>query len=404
MAKHWEDMDHWDTPRSGRWSRFAPWMVATAAVCFALGLVCGSMWIPRTVSLDNRESAGAYPESNPSIASGQNNALPPALSGNTVSQIYQMARPSVVTITAVANSDTSNKNNPAEDIGTGFFIDDQGDIATNNHVVNGQTTVSISLDNHSYKGKVIGTDALDDLAVVRITPPPSGIKPLSLGTAKTLQPGDLVVAIGNPFELTASVSAGIVSGLNRSMPTDSGRLMSGLVQTDAALNPGNSGGPLLNASGQVVGINTAIESPVEGSVGIGFAVPIDRLEKVLPKLLSGTPVDHPWLGIIGLDITPALVQKYHLPVNQGVLVIGTSPGGPASKAGLRGDSGGQNNPVGDGDIITAVNGQPVADIESLTAYISNQNVGDVVHLSVLRHGRSMDVAATLQAWPSNLKK
>ena len=186
------------------------------------------------------------PRSNPLILPGENNALPPALSGNTVSQIYQMARPSVVTITAVANSGTS-KNSPEEDIGTGFFIDDQGDIATNNHVVNGQTTVSVTLDNHTYTGKVIGTDALDDLAVVRITPPPSGVKPLSLGTAKTLQPGDLVVAIGNPFDLTASVSAGIVSGLNRSVPTDSGRLMSGLVQTDAALNPGNSGGPLLNA-------------------------------------------------------------------------------------------------------------------------------------------------------------
>ena len=277
----------------------------------------------------------------------------------------------MVTITAVANSGTS-KNSPEEDIGTGFFIDDQGDIATNNHVVNGQTTVSVTLDNHTYTGKVIGTDALDDLAVVRITPPPSGVKPLSLGTAKTLQPGDLVVAIGNPFDLTASVSAGIVSGLNRSVPTDSGRLMSGLVQTDAALNPGNSGGPLLNARGQVVGINTAIESPVEGSVGIGFAVPIDRLEQVLPKLLSGKPVDHPWLGIIGLDITPAIAQKYHLPVNQGVLVIATSPGGPASKAGLKGDSGSQNNPVGDGDIITAINGQPVADIESLSAYIERK--------------------------------
>ncbi|MCL6452286.1 MAG: trypsin-like peptidase domain-containing protein [Alicyclobacillus sp.] len=323
-------------------------------------------------------------------------ALPPSLDQNVVTRIYQQALPSVVVITAVQQA----KSNSSEDIGTGFFIDGQGDIATNAHVVAGQKTVTVTVGGKDVKGTVVGSDTIDDLAVVRVAPPP-GVKPLPLGSAKNLQPGDLVVAIGNPFELTASVSAGIVSGLNRSMPMASGRVMNGLVQTDAALNPGNSGGPLIDQAGQVIGINTAIESPVEGSVGIGFAIPIDRLKALLPKLLSGQPIDHPWLGIEAYDITPALAEQAHLPTTQGVLILSTVKGGPAAKAGLKGDTGSANSPKYDGDIIVAVDGQAVVDVASLTAAISQDPVGSQVTLTILRGGKRMNVTVTLQAWPKS---
>jgi S1-C subfamily serine protease len=400
MTRRWDDFDDWASPRRPRRSRWLKFAVF-AAVCYGLGLATGSLAMPRTVTIDHQVVAGntALPAGTPQ---GGNQPLPPALNSNIITQIYNRARPSVVTITAVAHP--ASKDAPEEDVGTGFIIDDHGDIATNNHVVNGQKTVSVTVGDKTYKGTVIGNDPMDDLAIVRISPPPN-VPPLTLGTAKTLQPGDLVVAIGNPFELTASVSAGIVSGLNRSMQTDNGRMMSGLVQTDAALNPGNSGGPLLDAYGRVVGINTAIESPVEGSVGIGFAIPIDRLVQLLPKLMNGEKVEHAWIGIMALDIRPSLVEQYHLPVQSGVLVISTAPGGPAAKAGIQGDSSKDpDHPVGDGDIIVAVNGQPVHDVAELTSIVTNEGVGAEITLSILRHGKPMDVKLTLEAWPSDTSK
>jgi S1-C subfamily serine protease len=400
MTRRWDDFDDWASPRRPRRSRWLAFAVL-AAVCYGLGLATGSLAMPRTVTIDHQVAVGntALPAGTPQAG---NQPLPPALNSNIITQIYNRARPSVVTITAVTHA--ASKNAPEEDIGTGFFIDDHGDIATNNHVVNGQKTVSVTVGDKTYKGTVIGNDPMDDLAIVRISPPPN-VPPLTLGTAKTLQPGDLVVAIGNPFELTASVSAGIVSGLNRSMQTDSGRMMSGLVQTDAALNPGNSGGPLLDAYGRVVGINTAIESPVEGSVGIGFAIPIDRLVQLLPRLMNGQKVEHAWIGITALDIRPSLVDQYHLPVQSGVLVISTVPGGPAAKAGIQGDSSKDpDHPVGDGDIIVAINGQPVHDVAELTSIVTNEGVGAEITLSILRHGKPMDVKLKLEAWPSEPPK
>lgn len=410
MANRWKGDGGWDGPRSSRGSRvFA--LVAGVVVVYGLGIGTGALLlqsssvnaggpstaVPQANNTPAQQSQGSAPSQSGGNAGNTAN-LSPALDSNLITQIYKNALPSIVTITAVTPQQGSNS--PAEDIGTGFFIDNQGNIATNAHVVNGQKTVTVTIEGKDYKGTVLGADTVDDLAIVHVTPPP-GIPPLALGTATTLQPGDLVIAIGNPFQLTDSVSAGIVSGLNRSMPTQSGRVMGGLVQTDAALNPGNSGGPLLNAQGQVVGIDTAIESPVQGSVGIGFAIPIDRLIRLLPSLMKGATVTHPWLGIEALDLSPALAQQGHLPVSQGVLVMSTVKGGPAAKAGLRGDSGTSNNPKYDGDIITAVNGKPVADVASLTAAISQDPIGSVVQLSVLRHGKQITVNVTLAPWPNS---
>ncbi|WP_051663413.1 S1C family serine protease [Alicyclobacillus macrosporangiidus] len=439
MARRWFGDDDWDRgAREARWRR----RLGAGAAVFVLGAAAGSAgtaWLMAGVGdraaaqgagASGPSSAPSAPQVTPSPsvpgdgtpgsagvpgtgaagagAPGAGNApgtsSPGASSGWTpftggidIPAIYQAASPSVATITAVTPSGQSN--NPQEDIGTGFLIDANGDIATNEHVVSGKKQVSVKLGGQTYTGQVVGTDPMDDLAVVRISPPP-GVRPLSLGSAKGLQPGEPVVAIGNPFQLTNSVSAGIVSGLNRSMPTESGRLMSGLIQIDAALNPGNSGGPLLDARGQVIGINTAIESPVAGFVGIGFAIPIDRFVALLPNLLQGTAVDHPWLGIRALDIDPAVQQQFKLPVSQGVLVISTVSGSPAAKAGLHADSGGADKPVGDGDIITAIDGHPVADVAELTAIVNQDRVGQTVTLSVLRRGKPISVRVTLGPWPA----
>lgn len=410
MANRWRGDGGWDEPRSPRGSKWIAW-VGVAVLVYGLGIGTGAL-----VSQSSSVGAGltgtappanstpsqtvpSSPQQSTGSSTSSNATLSPAMDSGVITRIYRNSLPSIVTITAVSNSKGSG--GPSEDIGTGFFINNQGDIATNAHVVNGQKTVTVTIGGRDHKGIVVGADTIDDLAIVHVTPP-AGIEPLPIGTAKNLQPGDLVIAIGNPFQLTDSVSAGIVSGLNRSMPTQSGRVMSGLVQTDAALNPGNSGGPLLNSQGQVVGINTAIESPVQGSVGIGFAIPIDRLMKLLPSLLRGAAVTHPWLGIEALDLSPALAQQGHLPVAQGVLVMSTVPGGPAAKAGLRGDTGTSTNPKYDGDIITAVNGTPVTGVASLTADISNDPIGSVVHLTVLRHGQQITVNVTLAAWPKTL--
>jgi len=415
MAGDWGKHDDWGMPkRTGSGSKRGA-LVFVAALCGA-GLYALGVWTGG--ALTHFDASGLpYGSANgtsgvPGIPGTTSSSLPPAVQdGNIITSVYNRARQSIFTITAV--TPTNSKGGPQEDIGTGFLIDNQGDLATNAHVVNGQKTVSVSYGSHTFRGTVIGSDTLDDLAIVRISPSPNA-PALDLGTAKTLQPGDSVIAIGNPFQLTASVSSGIVSGLNRSMPTQTGHVMDGLVQTDAALNPGNSGGPLLNLQGQVIGINTAIESPVEGSVGIGFAIPIDRLKQLLPKLLSGGhTITHAWLGIVGYDVDSAFQQTYNLPVSQGAYVLQVTKNGPASRANLHGDSAADgltqtqmDSPKfqlkGDGDIITALDGKPVTTLNDLTSDISTHASGDVVHLTVLRNGKSLDITVTLGNFPDNL--
>lgn len=399
MPKKWDRFDDWGGSGRGR-NRANRWFLVTAGlvVVYVLGVVSGTSLRNSSYNAYTNSSSIAPPTSQPATppitSPDTGGGLPLTGTGSSViTQIYNNSKASIFTITAVSNS----KAGPQEDIGTGFLINTNGDIATNNHVVSGQHTVSVTLGDKTVTGIVIGTDVMDDLAIVHITPLP-GVQPLPLGTAKTLQPGDPVIAIGNPFQLTSSVTAGIVSGLNRSMASATGRMMTGLVQTDAPLNPGNSGGPLFNAAGQVVGINTAIESPVEGSVGIGFAIPIDRLKQLLPQLLAGEQIDHPWIGISGLDIDPGLQQQYHLPVAAGVLVVTVTPGGPAAKAGIHGDSGGDKNPKGDGDVIVSVNGHTVTSVPDLTAFINQYPVGTVVQLGILRHGQPMSLSLKLGSW------
>jgi S1-C subfamily serine protease len=414
MSRHFDEFDDFDWSGGKRGKGRKGTLILSGflglAVVYGLGVWSGVQLVQpsggRNAALAN---GGLQQQPQGQNQEGQSIVPQSVPGGNNITTIYDAAKNSIVTITAVT-SGNSNKNSPEEDVGTGFLIDSQGDIATNAHVVNGAKTVSVTLGNHMFKGRVVGADELDDLAIVKIDSPASAA-PLRLGTATNLEPGQMVVAIGNPFQLTGSVSSGIVSGLNRSMPTQTGHVMSGLVQTDAALNPGNSGGPLLNANGEVIGINTAIESPVEGSVGIGFAIPIDRLKQLMPKLLSGKNVEHAWLGIEGLDIDKLVQQELKLSVSEGVYVTVVTKGSPAQSAGLRGDS---SNKVanldnansfgqalnGDGDIIVGVDGQKISSVEELTQYLMGKAPGDSIALSVLRNGKQESVKATLSNWPS----
>lgn len=414
MGRRYDDFDHWPEERRRGNRRYVVWpsVVAGLAVCYVFGIWTGASFArnPSSVVEYVPPSAGSSSSAS-STPSGQPTSGLPGTSNNTiVTDIYNQVKASIFTITAVANANSSS--GPQEDVGTGFLINHNGDIATNAHVVGSARTVQVTNGNTKYRGTVISADTLDDLAIVHINAP-ANLQPLPLGTVKSLQPGSLVIAIGNPFELTASVSSGIVSGLNRSMSETGGHVMNGMIQTDAPLNPGNSGGPLLNAQGQVVGINTLIESPIEGSIGIGFAIPIDRLVSLEPQLLSGKPVQHAWLGIEGMDIDSLMQQEMNLPVGYGVYVTQTTKGSPAAKAGLRGDSNAAKlnsasnsaDPFqilkGDGDIIVGIDGHTVHSIEELTQYINQDQPGQVVTLTILRGSSKIDVKVTLAQWPSN---
>lgn len=412
MGRRYDDFDHWTSEgRGGRAKRVIwPGVIAGLAVFYVLGIWTGAaiahpgrsniVYVPQASSGSSANSGSS------SDASGA--GLPGVGSTTLVTDIYNQTKNSIFTITAVASS--SGNSGPQEDIGTGFLIDNQGDIATNAHVVGTSKTVQVTSGNQKYKGTVLNADTLDDLAIVHIDAP-STLQPLQLGTATTLQPGSLVIAIGNPFELTSSVSSGIVSGLNRSMSESGGHVMNGMIQTDAPLNPGNSGGPLLNASGQVVGINTLIESPIQGSIGIGFAIPIDRLVSLEKQLVSGKPVQHAWLGIEGMDIDSLMQQEMNLPIGYGVYVTQASKGGPALTAGIRGDSNANKlntasqsaDPFqilkGDGDIIVGINGKTVHSIEELTQFINQDEPGQVVTLDIIRQNVHQNISVTLGKWP-----
>ncbi|GLG00015.1 2-alkenal reductase [Alicyclobacillus hesperidum subsp. aegles] len=409
MGRRFDEFDDW--PGDGRRRRtvLLPSIVAGLAVFYVLGI-----WTGAAISHSGHQTTVEYVPSVASNGSGSGSsttAIPGVDNTTLVTDIYNRVKNSIFTITAVSGGKSASDSGAEEDIGTGFLIDHNGDIATNAHVVGSAKTVEVSSGNRQYVGRVLNADKLDDLAIVRI-PAPSSLQPLPLGSVKSLQPGSLVIAIGNPFELTSSVSSGIVSGLNRSMSESSGHVMNGMIQTDAPLNPGNSGGPLLNAAGQVVGINTLIESPIEGSIGIGFAIPIDRLIQLEPKLLSGQPIAHAWLGIEGMDIDNLMQEAMHLPVSSGVYVTETTKGGPAAKAGLQGDSNANKlnsandtaDPYtilkGNGDIIVGIDGEPVNSIEQLTQYINQDNPGQKVTLTVLRHGKKITIEVTLGTWPS----
>ncbi len=348
------------------------------------------------------------------LAHGLSAGGPPrAASGLTVEEeiiigIYRTVSPGVVHITStVLSQDFLLRVVPERGTGSGFIVDDRGYILTNTHVVEKSDSLEVTLpDKSKVPAKLIGRDPNNDIAVIRVTAPREKLTPLKLGDSDQLQVGQMAIAIGNPFGLDRTVTRGVVSALGRSLKADTGRQIRNVIQTDAAINPGNSGGPLLNSRGEVIGINTAIFSPSGGSVGIGFAIPVNTAKKLLPHLIARGRASHPWLGISGSDVTPSLARTLSLPVKEGVMIAQVAPGGPAARAGLRGSQ--RRVRVGNfmmnvgGDIIQALDGQKIAGVDDLTAFLDDHKNGGVdFQVDILRDGKPPTVTVRLGELPEN---
>jgi S1-C subfamily serine protease len=321
----------------------------------------------------------------------------------SAADIYEQVRPAVVQITASAGQSGGT--------GTGVVIDEDGHILTNNHVVSGARTIEVRFaDGSTSSASVVGTDPANDLAVVQVSDPDTAPAPAAIGDSDAVRPGDSVLAIGNPFNLEGTLTQGIVSALDRTYAAGgSTRPIRGMIQTDAAINPGNSGGPLLNCAGEVIGINTLLENPTgeNVNVGVAFAVAINTAKGSLDDMLAGETVSHPWLGIAGVDVTPALADELGLDTESGVYVTLVSASSPAAASGLEGAFASQNQAAGStdvppgGDVILTVDGEPVSSIEELAGYLDEQKrPGDSVELSVVRNGNELSLTAELAEWPA----
>ena len=366
-----------------------------AAAMLAAGLVVGSI---------GGGAIGAALASHRNTASGTTAAatvagvVAPAPSPGSFAAIYQQTKDGVVTITTSISGGGPRSFSQAE--GSGIVVDKQGDILTNAHVVAGATQIQVTFnDGHTATGQVKGVDQSADLAVVKVSVSQDQLHPLAIGNSDTLQVGDTALAIGAPFGLQGSFTAGIISGLNRGTTAPNGRALTGMIQTDAPINPGNSGGALLDGRGQLIGVNDSIQSPVEGNVGVGFAIPINRVKAVLPSLEKGVAIQHPWLGISGQTLTSGTADQLGLSEKSGVLVIQVVPNGPSAAAGLQADGQASAND----DVITAIDSHSITTIEQLTQYLDSKKVGDHVTLSVTRNGQHISVGVTLgnfQAQPA----
>jgi S1-C subfamily serine protease len=327
----------------------------------------------------------------------------------SINQIYRAAAPGVVQVTSTSVVRLENNTTdpfgfpipgfsfPQQEtqraLGSGFVIDKAGHIVTNYHVIAGARSVEVSFSNHdSMKARVVGKDPGTDIALLKVDARSRALTPLALGDSDTVRVGDSVVAIGNPFGLDRSVTAGIVSALQREIQAPNSYAIDHVIQTDAAINHGNSGGPLLNANGRVVGVNAQIETgqagEAGGNVGIGFAIPINTVRTVVAQLLKNGSVEHASLGIQGTAITPEIANVFHFPVSHGVLVATVKAGSGAAKAGLRGATtqavvAGETWPIG-GDLIVKADGQTIGSLERLRDVIATKKPGDSLQLEIYR--------------------
>jgi S1-C subfamily serine protease len=328
--------------------------------------------------------------------------------------LFKNVENSVVQINANVSTVNSNviiNGSPLESqssrLGSGFVYDTQGHIITNNHVVSDAQEVNVRfVDGNIYSAKVIGTDPFNDVAVLKMTDDFSDetLTPLPLANSADLEVGQQIVAIGNPFGLSNTMTTGIVSQVGRLLPNrDAGYSIPGVIQTDAAINPGNSGGPMLNLAGQVIGINTAIQSTTGEFSGIGFAVPSNTIKRLVPVLIESGNYVHPWLGVSGTSLTPDISKQIGLPKNyHGVFVTTVVPNGPAQQAGVLEATYNANRELKGGDVIVALDGKAVRDIDDLIIYLAEtKSVGDSVLIQINRAGELVEITATLAARPAN---
>jgi S1-C subfamily serine protease len=351
----------------------------------------------------------------PAISSqGANDHRSNAAEGLTAADIYRRYAPGVAFVRSEVTEQTQNPFDPfggtqrTESTGSGFVIDASGDILTNNHVIDGATPGSITVqlaDKKTVKATVVGKDPSTDLALLKVDPEGLALKPLPLGSSKDVQVGDPTIAIGNPFGLDRTLTTGVVSALQRQIQAPNGWSIKDVIQTDAAINPGNSGGPLIDSAGRVIGINSQIETggSGSGSVGIGFAVPIDTAKSILENLKKGETVQRAYLGVTSLTIDGQL-DALSLPVSHGALVQSVQPNSPAAVAGLKagdlqatlsGSTSGSDAIVLGGDIITKFDGKAITTSDQLSQLVTGHKPGDKVKVEIVRKKATKTLTKTV---------
>jgi S1-C subfamily serine protease len=368
-------------------------------------LVIGAVLIATDVidTGDTQTVVRESPATQPASGSGDGGA-------RNVNEIYKQEGRGVAFISA--RGVTSDENSPfgipqeGTATGSGFVVDKQGDIVTNAHVVEGADSVEVSFDENgtSVPAEVKGVDTSTDVAVLKVDP--SDVKdltPIPLGDSSKAQVGDPVIAIGNPFGYSRTVTTGIVSGLQRQIQAPNGFTINNVIQTDASINPGNSGGPLLDANGRVIGINSQIATGGgQGSVGIGFAVPINTAKRLLPDLKAGETIERAYLGVQMQRVTEQLAEDLNLGADHGALIVSVTPGSPAAKAGLRGGrtETAQGIPAG-GDVIVAIDGKEMRTEDAVAAAVATHRPGDKVEVEYYRGNDKKTVTVELTKRPAN---
>jgi S1-C subfamily serine protease len=374
--------------------------LASAFTTSLLGVLAGAAIVGGVVwarddskSASNRTSATSQ-NSAQNVSSARSNAASDASTDLTA--LYDKVRPSIVRITT-GTSGSDPFSQQSSGIGSGIVLDKEGHILTNYHVVTGFDTVTVTFsDGTTGQAEVVGKDPGDDTAIVKVSvDDPNVLTPATLGDSSQVKVGIGVAAIGNPFGLDGTFTTGVISGLDRTLQSSGdGRPIRGLLQTDAAVNPGNSGGALINMHGEVIGINTAIVNPGgDGFAGVAYAVPINTPKRYLARLTSGETVNHARLGIAGRTLTKD--DTKNLSIAGGVAVMSVEPGSSADKAGLKASSN------GNGDVIVALDGTPISKFEDVADYIDTKAVGDNVKVTVHRDGKNIELTATLQSWDSS---
>ena len=310
--------------------------------------------------------------------------------------LFEAASPSVVYITNLAVRRDFlglNATEIPQGTGSGFVWDQDGHVVTNFHVIESAQRASVRLADHSeWPARLVGTDPDHDVAVLRIDAPPERLRPLPRGTSRDLRVGQYAMAIGNPFGLDQTLTTGVVSALNRQIRALTGRPIQGVIQTDAAINPGNSGGPLLDSAGRVIGINTAILAPEGSYVGIGFAVPVDSVVRAVPQLITNGRVTRPGIGVVLAQ--ERVLRSLGL---TGALIVDVAPGSGAAQAGLQPTRRGSGGRLVLGDLIVAINGEPVTAAEEVSLRLEQSAVGDTVRVTVMRNDQKREVEVRLQA-------
>ncbi len=312
-------------------------------------------------------------------------------------EVFKRLSPSVVHITTLeVGRDFFSRNlqQVPRGTGTGFIWDGSGHIVTNFHVIQGGNAATVTLADQSvHRATLVGAFADRDLAVLKIEPGKEKLTPIPVGTSRDLLVGQKVYAIGNPFGLDQTLTTGIVSALNREIESFNSRSIRGVIQTDAAINPGNSGGPLLDSAGRLIGVNTQIASPSGASAGIGFAIPVDEVNRIVPRLIRDGRITRPSLGIS--TASEGVHRALRLP--EGLALVRISPGGPAARVGLQAFARANDGSIVAGDVITAIDDQPVKSLDDMLTMLEKHQAGESVTLSLWRAGRTRKLAAVLAA-------